>query len=201
MKEPSEAAEPEIFRQHGDPGISSEKPHNRFIIGDIYIRTALICSAITLILGTLAMLGWFMDIRSLVGFVPGYIPIAPGAALAFILLGGAWYLYARAPSRWFTRIYVLVSVFSISLIALLNLIQFFTGANVGIEEYFTRDVLAIDPGTYGAGPMSPIAAVSFLLICAATVLLLFAPGYRAGLSSGLASVVVLVGLVVLLGYL
>ncbi|MCX9086042.1 MAG: ATP-binding protein, partial [Candidatus Methanoperedens sp.] len=70
------------------------------------------------------------------------------------------------------------------------------------EEYFTREVLAIDLGTYGAGPMSPIAAASFLLICAAMGLLLFAPGHHvAGLSSGLASVVVLVGLVVLLGYL
>ncbi len=202
MKESSKVAEPETFSQHGDPGRSSEKPHNRFITGDSYIRTVLVCSAITLILGTLAMIGWLMDIRSLASFVPGYIPIAPGAALAFILLGGAWYLYSRAPSRWFIRIYVLVSVISISLIALLNLIQFFTGANVGFEEYFTRDVLAIDPGTYGAGPMSPIAAASFLLICAAMVLLLFAPGHRAaGLSSGLASVVVLVGLVVLLGYL
>jgi PAS domain S-box-containing protein len=205
MKESSKTAEPEEFLQHGDPGISSEKsekPHNRFITGDTYSRTAQVCSAITLILGTLAMIGWLMDISSLASFVPGYIPIAPSAALAFILLGSAWYLYARAPSRWFTRIYVLISVFSVSLIAPLNLIQFFTGTNVGFEEYFTREILAINPGTYGAGPMSPITAASFLLICAAMVLLLFAPGHRAaGLSSGLASVVVLVGLVVFLGYL
>ena len=152
MKESSEVAKSAIFRQSGDPGIS-EKPHNRFITEDIYRRTSLVCSAITLILGTLAMIGWLMGIHSLASFVPGYIPIAPGAALAFILLGGAWYLYARAPSRWFTRIYVLVSVLSISLIALLNLIQFLTGANVGIEEYFTREVLAIDPGTLPAGVM------------------------------------------------
>ncbi len=202
MKEPSESAEPEIFRQLGDPGISHEKLQNHFFNEDIYIRTAKVCSAITLILSTLAMIGWLMGIRSLSSFVPGYIPIAPGASLAFILLGSAWYLYVRAPSRWFTRIYVLVSVFFISLIALLNLIQFLTGANVGFEEYFTRDVLAIDPGIYGAGPMSPIAAASFLLICAAMVLLLFAPEHRAAeLSAGLASVVVSVGLLVLMGYL
>src|SRR5665811_57764 len=181
MKEPSESAEPEIFHQHGDPGTSSKKPHNHFINGDIYSRTAQVCSAITLILGTLTMIGWLTGIRSLTSFVPGYIPIAPGASLAFILLGGAWYLYVRAPSRWFTRIYILVSVFSISLVALLNLIQFLTGAKVGIEEYFIREVLAIDPGAYGAGPMSPIAAASFLLICAAMGLLLFAPEYRTGL--------------------
>jgi PAS domain S-box-containing protein len=201
MKEPSEVAKPGIFRQSGDSGKSSEKPHNHFISGDIYSSTAQVCSAITLILGTLTMIGWLTGIRSLASFVPGYIPIAPGASLAFILLGGARYFYAHASSRWFTRTYILVSVLPISLIALFNLIQFLTGANVGIEEYFTRDVLAIDPGTYGAGPMSPITAVTFLLICAATGLLLFAPGYRAWLSSGLASVVVLVGLVVLLGYL
>ncbi len=177
-----------------------KEPHNHFITGDIYRRTSKVCSAVTLILGTLAMIGWLTGNHILASFVPGYIPIAPSASLAFILLGGAWYVYARAPSRWFTRIYVLVSVLSISLIALLNLIQFLTGANAGIEEYFTREV-AIDPGTYGAGPMSSIAAASFLLICAAMVLLLFAPGYRAGLSSVLASVVVSVGLVVLLGYL
>src|SRR5574341_382657 len=135
MKEPSEAAESGIFRQYGDSAISSEKPHNRSITRDIYIRTAMVCSAITLILGTLAMIGWFVDIRSLASFVSGYIPIAPVAALAFILLGSVWYLYSCAPSRWFTSIYVLVSVFSISLIALLNLIQFFTGANVDFEEY------------------------------------------------------------------
>src|SRR5665811_1498200 len=201
MKEPGEVAKPEIFRQNGDPGIS-KKPHIHLIYGDIYSLTAQICSAITLILGTLVMIGWLMGIRSLSSFVPSYIPIAPGASLAFILLGGAWYLYALAPLRWFTRIYILVSVFSISLIALLNLIQFLTGANVGIEEYFTREVLAIDPGTYGTGPMSPITAVSFLLICATMVLLLIAPGHRATwLSASLASVVVSVGLVVLLGYL
>ncbi len=205
MKESSEAAEPVNFSQHDDSGISSEKsekPHNRFITGDIYSRIAQVCSAITLILGILAMIGWLMDIRSLASFIPGYIPIAPGAALAFILLGGAWYLYTRAISRWFTRVYVLIAAFFISLIALLNLIHFLTGANVGFEEYFTRNVLAIDPGIYGAGPMSPITAASFLLICTAMVLLLFTPGHRAsGLSAGLASVVVSVGLLVLLGYL
>ncbi|HEY9245890.1 MAG TPA: hypothetical protein VIO11_03490, partial [Candidatus Methanoperedens sp.] len=170
------------------------------ITGDIYIRTAQVCSAIILILSTLAMIGWLMDIRSLASLVPGYIPIAPVAALAFILLGSAWYLYARAPSRWFTRIYVLISVFSISLIALLNLIQFTTGAKVGFEEYLVREILGIDPGAYGAGPMSPITAASFILICTAVVLLLFAPGrHAAGLSSDLASVVVSAGLLVLMG--
>jgi hypothetical protein len=81
-----EAAEPEIFRQHGDPGVS-EKPHNRFITGDLYSRTALVCSAITLILGTLVMIGWVTGMYYLASFGLSSIPMAPGTSLAFILLG------------------------------------------------------------------------------------------------------------------
>ncbi|MCX9009723.1 MAG: ATP-binding protein [Candidatus Methanoperedens sp.] len=168
----------------------------------VFRRMAKVCNAIVLILGTLTMIGWLMDIHILASFGTGYIPIAPGAALAFILLGGAWYLYARAPSWRFVRICVLILTLFVSLMALLNLIQFLTGADVGIEEYLVREILGLDPGAYGAGPTSPIAAASFLLICAAMVLLLFTPGRRAaGLSAILASAVTSVGLVVLLGYL
>ncbi|MCX9009915.1 MAG: ATP-binding protein [Candidatus Methanoperedens sp.] len=202
IKEPREATESDIFRHHGNLSISPGKPSNRSTAGGTYNRMAMVCSAITTILGTVAMIGWLMDIHILASFGPGYIPIAPGAALAFILLGSALYLYARAPLRWFTSIYALISVLFVSLIALLNLIQFLIGAGVDFEGYLVREVLGLDPGVYGAGPMSPIAAASFLLTCAAMVLLLFAPGRRAaGLSAGLASVVVSVGLVVLLGYL
>lgn len=168
----------------------------------VFSRISQVCSAAVLILGTLTMVGWLTDIHILASFGPAYIPLAPGAALSFILLGGAWYLYARAPSWKFIRVCTLVLTLFVSLMALLNIIQFLTGANSGIEKYLVRDVLALDPGAYGAGPMSPIAAASFLLICVAIVQLLFAPGYRAaGLSAVLASSVTSVGLVVLLGYL
>jgi len=74
MKEPSEVAKPEIFRQQGDPRIS-EKPHNRFITGDIYTRTALVCSEITLILGILVMTGWVTGLYNLASFGLSSIPM------------------------------------------------------------------------------------------------------------------------------
>ncbi len=89
MKEPSGAAEPEIFLQYDDSGISSEKPHNSFITGDIYIRIALVCSAITLILGTLVMTGWVTGLYNLASFGLSSIPMAPGTSLAFILMGSS----------------------------------------------------------------------------------------------------------------
>ncbi len=201
MKEPSEAAEPEIFRQHDDPGISSEKSRNRFITGDIYIRTALVCSAITLILGTLVMTGWVTSLYNLSSFGLSSIPMAPGTSLAFILLGGTWFFYLRAPSRRLTRISVLASVLFVLLLALLNLIQFFTGVNTGIEEFLVHRVLALMPNIYGAGPMSPFSAFNFVLVCIAMLLLLTAVRRRFGLSGVFASVITSVNLGVLLGYL
>ena len=133
MKEPSEVAKPGIFRQLDDPGVSSEKPQNHFIIGDIYIRTALVCSAISLILGTLVMIGWVTGMYYLASLGLSSIPMAPGTSLAFILLGGTWFFFLRAPSRRLTRVSVLTSVLFVLLLTLLNLIQFLPGANVGIE--------------------------------------------------------------------
>ncbi len=200
MKEPSEVAEPEIFRQHGEPGIS-EKLHNRFITGDIYSRTALVCSAITLILGTLVMTGWMTGMYYLASLGLSSIPMAPGTSLAFILLGGTWFFYLRAPSRRLTRVSVLASVLFVLLLALLNLIQFFTGVNTGIEEFLVQRGLALGPNIYGAGPMSPLTAFNFVLACAAMLLLLTAARRMGGLSGCFSSVVTSVNLVVLLGYL
>ena len=198
MKKYSEVAKPEIFRQQGS---MSENPHNRFIIGDIYSRTAQVCSAITLILGTLVMTGWVTGLYNLASFGLSSIPMAPGTSLAFILLGGTYFFYLRTPSRRLTRISVLTSALFVLLLAILNLIQFFTGVNTGIEEFLVQRVLAIGPNIYGAGPMSPLTAFNFVLACAAMLLLLTAARRMGGLSGGFASVVTSVNLVVLLGYL
>ena len=200
MKEPSEVAKPEIFRQHGNPGVS-ENPHNRFIIGDIYIRTALVCSTITLILGTLVMIGWVTGMYYLASLGLSSISMAPGTSLAFILLGGTWFFYLRTPSRRVTRVSVLTSLLIVLLLALLNLIQFFTGVNTGIEEFLVRRVLVLGPNIYGAGLMSPLTAFNFVLVCAAMILLLKPTRGAEGLSGGFASVVTSVNLIVLLGYL
>ncbi|CAG0999883.1 two-component system, NarL family, sensor histidine kinase EvgS [Methanosarcinales archaeon] len=200
MKESSEVAKPEIFRQQGDPGIT-EKPHNRFIKVIIYIRTALVCSAITLILGTLVMTGWVTGTYYLASLGLSSIPMAPSTSLAFILLGGSWFFHLRAPSSRLTRVSVLTSALFVLLLALLNLIQFFTGVNMGIEEFLVRRVLVIGPNIYGSGPMSPLTAFNFVLTCSAMLLLLTAARRMGGLSGGFASVITSVNLVVLLGYL
>lgn len=171
-------------------------------ISSPYSRISLVCSAIAAGLGILVMIGWITGMHSLSSLGSSSIPQAPVSSLAFILLGGTWFLYALRRSG---RIYVLVSALFVLLVAILNLIRFFTGLDAGIEEFLLRRVLSLDPGIYGAGLMSPITAASFVLISTAMILLLTplrrATGLSAGLASILASIAASVNLVVLLGYL
>ncbi len=96
---------------------------------------------------------------------------------------------------------MLISVLFVLLLSILNLIRFLTGINTVIEEFFVRRVLALGPDIYGASPMSPIAAASFLLACTSMILFLAYTRRTAGLSGAFASVVVSMNLVILLGYL
>ncbi|MCX9009575.1 MAG: ATP-binding protein [Candidatus Methanoperedens sp.] len=169
---------------------------------NIFNIIALVCSAITASIGILVIAGWEMRLRILTSFGTNYVPMSPSVALAFILLGSAWLFYSLMPARWFSKIYVLASVLFTLILVLLNLIQFFTGAEIGIEEVLIRRVLALSPPIRGAGVISLITAACFLLSCIAMILQLLVPKRLvADLSAGLASVVVLANLVILLGYL
>ena len=53
-----------------------------------YQKSALVFSATMVLIGVLAYLGWVMSWRPLVSVSSDYFPIAPGAALSFVLLGG-----------------------------------------------------------------------------------------------------------------
>ncbi len=201
MKRLSESVKFRIGRQYGNPSIPIGKPFNDLMPGDFFNYIALLCSAIVAFLGILVMAGWVTGIHSLASLGSGSIPQAPASALAFILLGGTWFFYLHKPSRRLARMGVLASALFVLFVALLNLIRFFTGVNAIIEELLISKILVLDPGIYGADPMSPITAASFFLSCVAMTLPLTHVHRKAGLSGGLASIVTLVNLVVLLGYL
>jgi signal transduction histidine kinase len=170
-------------------------PVDDFARSDIFGRIALVCSAITAVFGILGMIGWLSGFRG-VGFGSYYSSRSPIIALAFVLLGCAWFFYVFNPRQRFSKMFALVLAFFILLIALFNLIQFFTGAQIGIE----RKLLV--PEVYSITLMSPITAACFLLDCFAMILLLLGhPRRVARLSGGLSFIVISVNLVILLGYL
>ncbi len=184
------------YMPNGFSGLA--KPETR----DLFNIIALVCSAITAILGILVIAGWEIRLRILTSFGLNYVPMSLSVALAFILLGSSWLLYTLMPARRFSEMYVLVSVLFTMIMVVLNLIQFFTGAQIGIEEVLIRRVLVLSPEERGTGVISLITAACFLLSCIAMILWLLMPKRPvADISAGLASIVVLVNLVILMGYL
>jgi serine phosphatase RsbU (regulator of sigma subunit) len=160
----------------------------------IYRRISFVCALLTGVLGMLTLIGWVSGLEVLASIRHIYIPMAPSTALAFTLLGLVMLMRERPLFR-LPLAELLLAV--VVIVAGGKLFEFFSGVSLGLEEW-----LVADPEMFGAvrtGRMSPITALSFLLICFAMLALL---KERLRIYAGPVAVVVLaISGVVVLGYL
>lgn len=160
----------------------------------IYRRISFVCALLTGAVGMLTLVGWVSGLEVLASIRRTYIPMAPSTALAFTLLGLVMLLRERPKFRRPMAELLLVVV---STVAGGKLVEFFSGRSLGVDEW-----LVADPAMFGAvstGRMSPITALSFLLICVAILALL---KVRLRLWAGpVAAVVLAISGVVVLGYM
>ncbi|MBI3177061.1 MAG: PAS domain-containing protein, partial [Chloroflexi bacterium] len=133
-------------------------------------RQSQLLAATAVGIALLALTGWLSGVRSLAGQLDSYIPMAPSTALAFLLLGGALFGFARWPGRSWGRFFALAALSLVSLLGLLVLAQFFTGIDLGVEQALSQTNEWM--GSTPVGRMSPLTAVSFLLESAALFMLL-----------------------------
>ena len=167
-------------------------------------RATKIGSLVAALIGLCAGVGWATGRHLLASLRFEYIPMAPSTALAFLLLGAALFCHARFDSSPSTRKFGLVAVALVLLQSGLNLLGFALDAPLGLE---VESHLVHAPGMFGAvaaGRMSPLAALSFVVVGMALLLLLLKNRDReraASMASVCASVALTGYLVVLLGYL
>jgi PAS domain S-box-containing protein len=139
--------------------------------------------------GLLAMTGWAFDVAALKSVVPGLATMKFNTALCFMLAGAALALRRRRALR-------LAGAAAVGLVAGLSLIEYLTGAGVGIDQLIIHD--PGDPHTV-PGRMAQATAVAFLFSSAALLLLgaRTPAGRRAqqvlALGAGLISLVALLG--------
>ncbi|MDP9292459.1 MAG: SpoIIE family protein phosphatase, partial [Verrucomicrobiota bacterium] len=157
-------------------------------------RVTIICSVVSMLFGLMTIVGWTFGLQILASIRVKYIPMAPSTALGFTLLGLAA-LLRNLPTPF--RVVATLCIAFITALGAAKLIEFFFGWSFGLEEWIVRD-----PAMFGAvrtGRMSPIAALNFLLLCAA-IFSLLSPSRRpfAGFA---AAMVVMINCVVMLGYL
>ncbi|MCE8426743.1 MAG: hypothetical protein J5U17_13305, partial [Candidatus Methanoperedens sp.] len=169
---------------------------------DILRRLMLVCIAITAGISGIAIVGWVLNWLTLAGIRTDYIPMALSTALMFIVLSGALLVYIRRPANFHVRKLAGVGVFLVILISLIIFIDFFTEMKIDIEQ-----MLQSHPEKFGGVPtgrMSPITSVNLIVAGSSLLLLLTSPAGKRGargMAAGLATLVISVGFVIILGYL
>lgn len=164
-------------------------------------RVAQGCAGITIAVALLALGGWATDRLILASFGRDFIPMPPGTALVFLVLGGALLVGCQHPAprraRWLSCAGATLAL----LVGLLVLVQYLTGSDLGFEHWLSRSA-----GTFGqvpVGRMSPLAAGAFVVASFVLVVLLGAPArWRTAhdVAASAAAGVMTVGVVILLGY-
>jgi len=178
--------------------VSAESNNHKTIV---FCRIAYVCFGIQIGLGITALAGWACNFKLLACFRSDYIPMAQSTAITFTVFGtSAVFLVFWHKYRPFKLFALLTAVFTI-LISLFMLFRFSTG-NIFCYEclvFGKKDLLGMVP----TGVMSPVTASAFLLGGVSYLFTLFSVHRRhiKTASSILSAIVMIIGFVVILGYL
>ncbi len=162
-------------------------------------RIARWSGAVSIFVGVLVLFGWAFGFPALTEIVSGAVTMKANTALCFVLCGAAmWLLQMRG--RPFNRAARVCAVI-VGVIALLTLVEYVSGWNLGIDEVLFRDH-APAVGISHRGRMGPNTAICFALTAAALWLMSRPPGNarRPLVLSWLGTLVAAIGLFALLGY-
>ena len=124
------------------------------------------CGLVTLVIGAVALIGWFTGQSQLASIAPGLPPVKTNAALGYLLLGAALLLRTGPRDR---RRAVLGTILAIvaGCIGLATLAEYVTRADLGIDQLIVVDASGVGsyPGrmTFQAMVALPVMAGSIVL--------------------------------------
>lgn len=139
----------------------------------------------------IALTGWMLGIPVLTSVVPNLVSMKANTAIAFLMLSGA--LYAALEGRWPGWQRWLAT--AAGTLAFLTLFEYASGISLGIDQAVFRDsAYSLHPGR-----MSPITAVSFMLLTSA----LLVPASKRGdyVKEALALLLALTATFAIVGYI
>lgn len=116
-----------------------------------------VVSLLTLMLGTLVLIGWYTHSVLLIQIHPSFVPMQYNTALGFLLGGLGFFAYSYG--------YKKIAAVAGTLLALtggLTLVQYLFGVNFGIDQLFMEHYITVK--TSHPGRMAPNTALSFLLV-------------------------------------
>ena len=147
------------------------------------------------LLGLSVLIGWYTQSAALIQISPHWVPMQFNTAFCFVLSGiGLLSLYYQRPRL--SLVIGLVLLF----IALTTLLQYLSGANVGIDQFFVEHYITTN--TPYPGRMSAITAVCFTLSGLAFALAHIMPRktYKKAVVRLVGVAIVILSLIALIGY-
>ncbi len=153
------------------------------------------------LIGALAYLGWMMSWRPLVSVSSDYFPIAPGAALSFVLLGGTVSANIVWPESKTVRYVSSVLMLVLFLLLAYLIIEYLADLQSSIEySLFKTDDKFLGISTVR---MSPLAGTGFILCVLATMSFLAPMKYNQIIKASVVSafLAATLGVFTMLGYI
>lgn len=141
-------------------------------------KVTFFCASLTLLISLMVIAGWHFNISILMTFLPGYVTMKFNTALCLILFSSAQVCILFREIQSTKKIAFTLNILAFSM-ASVTLFQYITGTNLGVDEFFYKDLAEVGK-FYPPGRMAPITALSFLIFAFATHVAFFAkrPRYR-----------------------
>ena len=159
-------------------------------------RIARFCSSYAILIGSLGLLGWALNITAFQQILPGLATMKFNTALCFLVLGVALMLMIgtrwTARQRWIITTLILFAL----LVAGVSVLEYLAGRSFGIDELIFADLAT--PANAYPGRMSLGTALSFVLLSVSYLMLLHWKNIR--LSQILSTLVIFLSLIALVGY-
>jgi len=160
------------------------------------LRTANLSGLISLLLGGIVLLGWYLHEPALIQVNPAFVPMQYNTALGFALGG-----MALLGLIWSWTRFAFVTGLAVFLIGILTLVEYIFGPDLRIDQLFMEHYIQV--ATSHPGRMAPNTALSFSLT-GLTVLITLSRGRltSTAAATGIMGIVIIsLGFIAFSGYL
>jgi diguanylate cyclase (GGDEF)-like protein/PAS domain S-box-containing protein len=126
--------------------------------------------------GWFVLLGWLVDAAGLKGIIGNAVPMQPNSAVSFVLIGSGLATIAWPADSQRRRVVARVLFLAAAAIALLTMIEYVGGYDLGIDRVLFGGSLISQVTT--PGRMPPLTAICFALIACAAITASYHVGLR-----------------------
>lgn len=160
-----------------------------------------ISSIIVLGIGITVLVGWFLDIDILKSLLPTLVTMKFSTALSFAMGGMILYFINESEKKnsEYAKIFLLTPMIVILFFMMTLLVSTFAGISTGIQDIFVKEELgaikSVAPGIPSVGTM-----INFLLIYAASIIVLLNLAKKKKILTSIAYAITFVGSLAVIGY-